>query len=526
MDSKDYVYALEASNIFKKHYFKIVLITGVILLYLGAYFMCPSTPTVNQAGWWGWSDQSLYMQSVAALARFDFRPEIHFYPIGYPAMGAIFYRVMPLHPMLVPNAFFVIVIIVLLYHIYRRFISTVESMILTFATIFLHKSILTNLVIPWSTIPTHALTYVIIYLMLFRQYKAVNVVVSYIAGTVIFLCRPGDVLFVVPCFVFNIVNVEDKAEIPSRFITAVLSFLPLLGGVLTFNKLFYDSYVLTPYLTSVSGTGFSFNNFLYKTYIIFIESYSFSGLSYGSLLGYFPWFVIILPGLLYAVKRYGWKILILIVSLLAPLLFYISYNDCDYSTIFKYLVIHYINWTFPLWALFAYMTVRYAWDFLSWRVFSFSLILPIVIALFIRLDVVKINCNCDIYTVSQLQSYKNNQGYIIKYTGGDKTILKVKFNHQELVNGFYLPGWPWGDNTNMSRLTIDNELIKTGRDYKIFNSSVGGVVLFNRSHSFNILELSVNTSDYKTFTLYRPEFFRLRFAIKLPSYSAFRLHAL
>ncbi|MBF0338366.1 MAG: hypothetical protein HQL05_11090 [Nitrospirae bacterium] len=455
---------------------------------------------------------------MAAFARFDFRPEMHFYPIGYPAMGAIFYRLMPLHPLLVPNMFFLVVIIVSLYHIYMRFIPRAESMILAFAAIFLHKSILTSLVIPWSTIPTHALTYVIVYLLLFRQYKTVNVVISYIAGTIIFMCRPGDILFVVPCFVFSIVNVEDKTKIPSRLITAVLSFLPLLGGVLAFNKLFYGSYVLTPYLTAVSAGGFSLNNVLYKAYMIFVESYSFSGLSYGSLLGYFPWLVILLPGLIYALKRYGLRILILIVSLLASFLFYIPYNDCDYSSIFKYLVIHYITWTFPLLALFAYLTVRDAWRYISWRVFSFALILPILLVLFIRLDVVKVNCNCDIYVLSDTVSgvHKANSSHVIRYTGAEKTILKVKFNSPETFNGFYISGWPWGDNSSILRLISDDKSMTPFRDYKIFVGNSGIVILFTRPRSFSTLELSVNTIDYKTFTLYRPEFFRLGFAVGPP----------
>ncbi|MBF0606063.1 MAG: hypothetical protein SFH39_05695 [Candidatus Magnetobacterium sp. LHC-1] len=493
----------------------------MIALYLVAYFLCPSMPTTSQPGWWGWWDQSLYIKSIAAFAMLDFGMESHFYPIGYPAMGAIFYKLMPLHPMLIPNIFFLIVIIVSLYHIYVKFIPRNESIILVFVTIFLHKSILVNLLVPWSTIPTHALTYVIIYLLLLRQYKVVNVVVSYICGTIIFLCRPSDILFVVPFFLFSIINVESKTEIPSRLITAILSFLPLLVGVLVFNKLFYGSYVLTPYLTAVSGGGFSFSNVFYKAYMIFVESYSFSGLSYGSLLGYFPWYVIILPGLIYALKRYSWKILVLVASLLLPLLFYIPYNDCDYSTIFKYLVIHYINWTFPLWALFAWLTVRYAWREMPWTGFSFLLILPLLVVLSIKLSVIKIDRKCDIYTLdttSELRLHRGNLSPVIRYTGGDKTVLKVTFNYPELSNGFYISGWPWGDSGNVVKLVSNHKTMVPLREYKIFSTSTGIVILFTRPHTFTTLELSVNTDDYKTFTLHRPEFFRFKFIFGLPEY--------
>ncbi|MBF0338530.1 MAG: hypothetical protein HQL05_11940 [Nitrospirae bacterium] len=491
----------------------------MISLYLVAYFLCPSMPTMSQQGWWGWWDQSLYIKSIAAFARLDFAMESHFYPIGYPAMGAIFYKLMPLHPLLVPNIFFLVVIIVSLYHIYGKFIPGNESIILVFVTIFLHKIILVNLVVPWSTIPTHALTYVIIYLLLLRQYNTINVIISYVCGVIIFLCRPSDILFVVPFFLFSIVNVESKTEIPSRLITAILSFLPLLAGVLVFNKLFYGSYVLTPYLTAVSGGGFSFSNVLYKVYMIFIESHSFSGLSYGSLLGYFPWYVIILPGLLCAISRYGWKILVLVTSLLLPLLFYIPYNDCDYSTIFKYLVIHYINWTFPLWALFAWLTLRYAWREMPWSGFSFLLILPLLVVLFIKLIVIKIDYNYDIYTIdttSELRLQKGNSIPVIRYTGGYKTILKVTSNSHELSNGFYISGWPWENNGNVVKLVSDNKTMAPLREYKIFSTSTGIVILFTRARSFHTLELSVHTNDYKTFTLYRPEFFKFTFAFGLP----------
>ncbi|MBF0538821.1 MAG: hypothetical protein HQL03_11290 [Nitrospirae bacterium] len=471
---------------------------------------------MDRLGWWGWWDQSLYIKSVAALARLDFRPEVHLYPIGYPAMGAIFYGITPLHPLLVPDIFFLVVIVVSLYSIYSRFISQGESIILVFATIFLHKSVLTNLVIPWSTIPTHALTYVIIYLLLFRQYKAINVIVAYICVTVIYWCRPGDILFVVPFFIFSIVNVDDKAGISSRLKTAILSLLPVLGVVLVVNRLFYGSYVLTPYLTAVSGGGFSLDNVPYKAYMIFIESSSFSGISCDSLLRYFPWGVLIGPGLVYALRQDRWRILTLIVSLLTPLLFYLSYNDFDYSTVFKYQVIHYIGWTFPLWALFGFLTVRYA-CLLSWKVFGPALALPILLVLFLRLDVATVKCDCDVYAASsEAPSRESRSSAIVRYTGGEKVILRVKFNAPGGVNGFYLSEWPWGDAGNTLSLIGDDKVMTPLRDYKLFNSSSGVVILFTRARSFNTLALSVNTGDYKTFTIYRPEFFRLGFDVWKP----------
>src|SRR5271168_3958705 len=89
--------------------------TGAILIFLlfaiayynAAYWSHPNLPRASTqwGGWFGWFDQGQYYRSLQALEREDFTPTEHLYPIGYPLMGTLFYRFMPLHPFLIPDIF-------------------------------------------------------------------------------------------------------------------------------------------------------------------------------------------------------------------------------------------------------------------------------------------------------------------------------------------------------------------------------------------------------------------------------------
>src|ERR1041384_7718785 len=79
-----------------------VMFAGV---YAWGYFHHPLFPGSEQAslgrGWWTWSDQKRYLDESAAIAQWRLDPKTYFYPAGYPPLGALFWRWMPVDPFFV-----------------------------------------------------------------------------------------------------------------------------------------------------------------------------------------------------------------------------------------------------------------------------------------------------------------------------------------------------------------------------------------------------------------------------------------
>ncbi len=55
-------------------------------------------------GFAAWSDQTLYMQAARAWARWDLSPSEHHYPPYFPILGALFFRLTPWQPFIMPDA--------------------------------------------------------------------------------------------------------------------------------------------------------------------------------------------------------------------------------------------------------------------------------------------------------------------------------------------------------------------------------------------------------------------------------------
>src|SRR5690606_16115574 len=129
-------------------------------------------------------------------------PEAHHYPYGYPLLGAPFVTLAPNHPFLIPNLMSFVGAGVLLSLLVTRWLGPRESFALVLGVgVLAHHELTLSLVPPWSTIPTHALTYAMIHLALAAPSSIRKVLaLSALAGGV-FLCRPFDAVLVSPILV-------------------------------------------------------------------------------------------------------------------------------------------------------------------------------------------------------------------------------------------------------------------------------------------------------------------------------------
>lgn len=350
-----------------------LLIVGTIW-YLLVYWFHPALPGNNPTwplGWWGWSDQGQYWRSAQELSSFHLSREHYWYPLGYPLMGAVFFRLMPDHAFLIPDLLCFVGILSLFYRICREFMSSWEAVGLTVVAILLPKSIFTDsLVVPWSTTPAHLVIYSVIVLLIFNKPHFVNYAVSSLLLALMPWFRAGDMVYVLPVFVMHLWSeyCRDGLGRCGTKVALTVSLLALsVGSVAVLNAHVFGN-VATPYMKVASITvGAGLEGLLKKAYSVFISAVSISASHEPMMIHRFPWLVLVPPGIYYLLKKYSIKHLGWIGAIAGCIGFYLSYNDFDAHNIFKYLTIRYWAWWLPLATLLAYLGLVKAWKTLTIR---------------------------------------------------------------------------------------------------------------------------------------------------------------
>lgn len=481
----------------------IILILVAVCFYLIKYLSYSALPEVSAKyplGWWGWWDQGQYIKSARALANFDFKGDSHWYPIGYPLMGALFYKLVPVHPFLIPNILYYVGIVWLFSLISNKFLTKCESTILAFFAFFVDKIVVESLVIPWTTIPTHFFIYAIIYLLVFHEESIKRYALAAVFTGIIFLCRNGDMLFIAPLFLFSMLATREIKKIFTYGFVSFFVFLPFLLFTLISNKYIFGVYWETPYYEAASINGFSLYNIFYKAYSVFIEAGTLYSLSTPMLLKRYTWMLLIIPGTFYAYKKYGLKIVGVILSIIATYIFYLTYNDFDSQNIFKYKIVHYLRWTLPLLLLFAYLTVRHAWLDMSWKRITLLTLPFIAFSLLVSLEVKEIDWSGKaVFKREAGKNIKNNVNidWSLNYNGEDGKILKVDFDSPMLFNAVFVRGWldkRWPDASLI--LSIDGKRLINITQYRTILRDDGVILLFHKKTIAKSMEIEVS-NDYR-----------------------------
>lgn len=361
----------------------------ILLLLFGLFFsicywnhpMLPGAKIGHPLGWWEWMDQSLYLKSANALGHLDFSPDQHHYPLGYPALGALFVRWMPENPFFFPNLLLAIGSAAALWSVARRFLSPMSSLVFFFVFIALHAPLLarTN-IIPWSTLPTQCALLAAIALML-QSPAPRNVIAMSFAAALAYLTRPGDCIAFAPLLVVSVLRLSSWR---SRIITGLFGILILAGavaGTMGINVVIYgDSH--SPYeALSLKEIGFGSFPLSEKLFMLFIDpSVFFLEKTPGLFLRY-PWLFFVLPGAIYCFRKDRWSASAILLSIVCSWGFYVSYNDFLPSDIFRYNLIHYLTWSFPVLALFIFIAAVRGWRLRSVQVgFGVSVFLLLALA--------------------------------------------------------------------------------------------------------------------------------------------------
>jgi hypothetical protein len=360
---------------------QLYLASAAAAVYVYAYQHHGVRPGANATypmGWFGWWDQGQYLKCAAGLAHGSLTPDTYWYPLGYPALGALFYRLWPEHSFFLPDLFLIIGIALLFYQIARKFVTPVESLLLLAVFVFSYRGMLSlSLVEPWNTIPTHFLAYAVIVLVGFGEPQRRNILIAAFCVGLDYLCRPPDAVcagLIVAVAVFRLPGWKERIR---TGLAAFGIFLAFVVGVLLINRSVFASW-RTTYDVISANIGFGSYPLLEKIYSLVIDARPLFDLDDTALLLHFPWLILLPPGLVYLVRRFRWGAAGVLLSIAATFGLYFAYNDFWPGNIFLYHLVHYLVWTFPLFALITYVGLREAWKDRA-GLSSLVLILPVVL---------------------------------------------------------------------------------------------------------------------------------------------------
>lgn len=353
------------------------------VLYFAAYLWHPlypgDAPAELRQGWWSWSDQFAYWKSAAELAQFRITPEGYHYPLGYPLLGALFWRLMPTHAFFVPDLLLVLGTGFVWWRLARRWLGRLPTLVCTGIFMAVHARLLAlTVVIPWNTIATQLTLVAGMWVVVSKDGpRAVGLLAGLAAAT--YLVRPGDAACFAPMLVWAVLRLPARGERLKWTMLGVTIVGTAVASVAVLNFAVFGAWG-SPYERESWGSiGFFSYPFAKKVYWLFVDGRPFFGETDTALLFRYPWLFLALPGAIHWVRREGWAAVAALASLGLNWALYVNYNDFLPSDVFRYSLIHYISWGFlPLFAL-AFAAVLHGWRQNATRV-GFALAAGLVIA--------------------------------------------------------------------------------------------------------------------------------------------------
>lgn len=344
--------------------FDAVLWGGLILalFYTAHYLKHPALPgTIYPLGWWGWWDQSKYLESAQALSRLDLSPERHWYPLGYAMLAAPFALKLRLHPFFFVDLFSLILTFWGFVSVARRVgFSPLVATLLFLATEMSDGYLFSQWVIPWNTTPVAAC----LWLLLACTARvmdgsgddlATRATVGVLSAAIP-LFRPTEAVLVAPCLAALLLHDlrHGRLRIAAWAATIIAGAVPVFVYA-TLHVAIYGAHP-SEYMLLSRDIGFTLYDLGWKAYVILMDPRPWF-LDGTGLLRRAPWIVLAVAGMFAAFFRGRFSALLALLLALHAVL-YLSYIDLLPVGLWRYNNIHYWTWAFPGYALVAAMLLR------------------------------------------------------------------------------------------------------------------------------------------------------------------------
>ncbi len=324
-------------------------------------------------GWWSWSDQHFYLESALAWAQGRLDPALHWYPPGYPLLGAAFTRLTPLDPFMLPDLACVVAALWLVAAlggqlVGRAALGRSAGVWLFVASTALPKTVMWAWVVPWTTTPAAVglLASLLAAIRLVRRPAQSDAMLAGFAAVATMAFRPGDA-----AVVGGLCAVVACAALLRRWPGwrggGGIAAAALLGAAVP-AVLFGTAYLavdgLRPdgYLVSSAAYGFEWRLLPLRWVTLMIDPKPLFTGGQG-LAQVFPW---IMPGLAgmvacLAMRSAGGLRLAhaaVIACVIADTVQFLCYRDLHPDYLWSNGVYHYFKWTLPLFALYALLLLR------------------------------------------------------------------------------------------------------------------------------------------------------------------------
>ena len=375
----------------------ITLLIALVLagaFYGAGYYLSPERPNASvqppRQGWWEWWDQGQYHRSVLALEEDNYNPTEHHYPIGYPLIGMLFYPIMPEHPFLIPDLLFYLVVSFVFVKLCRTMVSPEEALLLVFLGIIWPATVRNNFIRPWTNSPVHAALMVLAYITLIARKERVAGVITGVCAAVIFMTRPGDIAYSWPVMAGLWLGCRDLREAWQRATWFLVGALPLVVLDLYFSFAIHGKLISAAYLGGSAYIGLGLSSLGVKLYTFLIDGFPIFG-EPRTLVTMFPILLLILPGIVLFIREFKWKAVLIVGTQAGAVLYFLAYNDFWISNAFKYQGIRYWLWLIPFLCLYSYLSLRFAWQRLGWRLAVALLVVPAFIWILPRMAIRRVN---------------------------------------------------------------------------------------------------------------------------------------
>jgi hypothetical protein len=357
-----------------------VLLALVAVAYLAAYRLHDLYPGTgdgaNRGGWWTWADQSKYLQQAEAIAAGAVSAETYFYPLGYSVLAAPFVTWMPAHAFLVPNLALVLGAAAVWWRIGRRWLSAAEVVGVGVIFVGTHGWLLADsVVVPWNTLATQLTMLAGVWVVARGEENAgaerplaharshgsrrVWILAALAAAT--YLVRPVDVVAFGPLLAWAVWRVPGWGARVRCGGIAGLVVMAAWAAVGWLNLKVFGSW-RTPYeAASMETVGFFGYPVSFKAFGLLLDGMPLFGEVEPGMLWRYPWLWFAAPAAVWWVWKDGGAGAAAAGAVGANAFVYLNYNDLTPAGIYRFTLIHYFGWWFPLMFLVVVAAAKAVW---------------------------------------------------------------------------------------------------------------------------------------------------------------------